>query len=73
LVEHKAIVIGANSRPMLGIFVFLPQEKVPDGNCIFKEQLGNLDFTTIVAGHWSPIHGPELIDEYLQLLATKTR
>jgi metallo-beta-lactamase class B len=33
----------------------------------------HLDFTMIVAGHWSPIHGPELIDEYLQLLATRTR
>jgi metallo-beta-lactamase class B len=29
----------------------------------------NLGFTTIVAGHWSPIHGPELIDQYLALLA----
>ena len=33
----------------------------------------NLGFTTIVAGHWSPIHGPELIDQYLQLLAAKQR
>ena len=31
------------------------------------EQL-HLGFTTIVAGHWSPIHGPELIDQYIQLL-----
>ena len=31
----------------------------------------NLGFTTIVAGHWSPIHGPELIDQYLQLLAAR--
>jgi len=80
-------------RTLDGIFVFFPQEKVLYGNCILKEQLGNLDFadlrqypktleklkqlhldfTTIVGGHWSPIHGPELIDEYLQLLATKTR
>jgi metallo-beta-lactamase class B len=29
----------------------------------------NLDITTIVAGHYSPVHGPELIDQYLQLLA----
>jgi metallo-beta-lactamase class B len=27
-----------------------------------------LGFTTIIAGHWSPLHGPELIDQYLQLL-----
>jgi metallo-beta-lactamase class B len=31
------------------------------------EQL-HLGFTTIVAGHWSPIHGPELIDQYINLL-----
>jgi metallo-beta-lactamase class B len=88
----KAIYLVPSHTPD-GIFVFFPQEKVLYGNCILKEQLGNLDFadlreypktlerlkqlhldfTTIVAGHWSPIHGPELIDEYLQLLATKTR
>jgi metallo-beta-lactamase class B len=27
-----------------------------------------LDIATIVSGHYSPIHGPELIDQYLQLL-----
>jgi metallo-beta-lactamase class B len=84
----KAIYLGPSHTPD-GIFVFFPQEKVLYGNCILKEQLGNLDFanlteypktlqklkqlnlgfTTIIAGHWSPIHGPELIDQYLALLA----
>jgi metallo-beta-lactamase class B len=88
----KAIYLGAAHTPD-GIFVFFPREKVLYGNCILKEQLGNLDsadlteyprtlqklkqlnlgFTTIVAGHWSPIHGPELIDQYLALLAAKSR
>ncbi len=27
-----------------------------------------LPIATIVAGHWSPVHGPELIDEYRRLL-----
>ena len=86
----KAIYLGPSHTPD-GIFVFFPREKVLYGNCILKEQLGNLDFanlteypktleklkrlnlgfTTIVAGHWSPIHGPELIDQYLQLLADR--
>jgi metallo-beta-lactamase class B len=85
----KAIYLGP-SHTADGIFVFFPEEKVLYGNCILKEQLGNLDFadlieypktleklkqlnlgfTTIVAGHWSPLHGPELIDQYLKLLAT---
>ena len=84
----KAIYLGQSHTPD-GIFVFFPKEKVLYGNCILKEQLGNLDsanvteypktlqklkqlnlgFTTIIAGHWSPIHGPELIDHYLALLA----
>jgi metallo-beta-lactamase class B len=74
----KAIYLGPSHTPD-GIFVFFPKEEVLYGNCILKEQLGNLDFadlteypntlqklkqlnlgfTTIVAGHWSPIHGPE--------------
>lgn len=88
----KAIYLGPAHMPD-GIFVFFPKEKVLYGNCILKEQLGNLDFadlteypktleklkqlnlgfTTIIAGHWSAIHGPELIDQYLQLLAAKSR
>lgn len=84
----KAIYLGPSHTPD-GIFVFFPKEKILYGNCILKEQLGNLDFadlkeyprtleklkqlklgfTTIIAGHWSAIHGPELIDQYLALLA----
>lgn len=33
----------------------------------------NLDYTTIVAGHWSAIHGPELVDRYLGFLDTYQR
>ncbi len=28
----------------------------------------HLDIDTIISGHWSPVHGPELIDQYLALL-----
>lgn len=28
----------------------------------------HLDIHTVIAGHWSPIHGPELVDHYLSLL-----
>jgi metallo-beta-lactamase class B len=86
----RAIYLGPSHTPD-GIFVYFPEEKVLYGNCILKEQLGNLDFadltdypktlqklkqldlgfTTVVAGHWSAIHGPELIDQYLQLLAAR--
>ncbi|MGZ3722888.1 MAG: subclass B2 metallo-beta-lactamase [Bdellovibrionales bacterium] len=29
----------------------------------------HLDINTVISGHWSSIHGPELIDQYLALLA----
>jgi metallo-beta-lactamase class B len=32
-----------------------------------------LDIATIISGHYSPIHGPELIDQYLQLLERSGR
>ena len=58
-----------------GIVAYFPEEKVLDGDCIVKEELGylgdanveeypktlekikKLDIKTIIAGHWSPIHG----------------
>jgi metallo-beta-lactamase class B len=83
----KGLYLGPSHTPD-GIFVYFPEEKVLYGNCILKENLGNLDYanldeypktllklqqlqlgyTTIIAGHWSPVHGPELVDQYLELL-----
>ncbi len=83
----KAIYTGPAHTPD-GIFVYFPQERVLYGNCILKEQLGNLDsadiveypktlrklkarnldFTNIIAGHFTPVHGPELIDRFLEKL-----
>jgi metallo-beta-lactamase class B len=28
----------------------------------------DLGFTTVIAGHWSAVHGPDLVDHYLRLL-----
>ncbi|MBN2086741.1 subclass B2 metallo-beta-lactamase [Candidatus Peregrinibacteria bacterium] len=36
-----------------------------------KLQEKKLNIKTIIAGHWSPIHGPELIDQYLEMLKKK--
>lgn len=38
-----------------------------------KLQQLKLGYTTIIAGHWSPVHGPELVDKYLQLLEANAR
>jgi metallo-beta-lactamase class B len=42
----KGIYLGP-SHTADGIFVFFPQERVLYGNCILKEQLGNLDFADL--------------------------
>jgi len=83
----RAIYTGPAHTPD-GIFVYFPEEKVLYGNCILKEQLGNLDsadiaeypktlkklkaknldFTTIIAGHFAPLQGPDLIDRFIQML-----
>jgi metallo-beta-lactamase class B len=83
----RAIYTGPAHTPD-GVFVYFPEERVLYGNCILKEQLGNLDsadvneypktllrlkamkldYTTIVAGHFTPVHGPELLDRFLKML-----
>jgi metallo-beta-lactamase class B len=35
---------------------------------LLKLKARNLGYTTIVAGHFSPLHGPDLIDRFLKLL-----
>ncbi len=88
----RALYTGPAHTPD-GIFVYFPEERVLYGNCILKEQLGNLDsadlveyprtllklkamklgYTAIIAGHFSPVHGPELLDRFLEMLAAHGR
>jgi metallo-beta-lactamase class B len=83
----RAIYTGPAHTPD-GVFVYFPEERVLYGNCILKEQLGNLDsadveeypktlrklqamkldYTTIIAGHFTPVHGPELLERFLKML-----
>ncbi len=37
-------------------------------NTLDKLKKLNLGYTTIISGHFSPVHGPELVDQYLRLL-----
>jgi metallo-beta-lactamase class B len=37
------------------------------------ERIKKLKIKTIIAGHWTAIHGPELIDQVLELLKNKVR
>lgn len=88
----RAIYTGPAHTPD-GIFVYFPEERVLYGNCILKEQLGNLDsadlaeypktllklkamkldYTAIIAGHFAPLQGPELLDRFLGMLEEHRR
>lgn len=83
----QALYLGA-AHTGDGIVVYFPEEKVLYGNCLLKQELGNLkyadlaeyprtleklkalhlDFDLIIAGHQDAVHGPQLIDHYLNLL-----
>jgi metallo-beta-lactamase class B len=54
-------------KEQLGNLSFADVRAYPESLRALKAR--RLDVTTIVAGHWSPVHGPELIDTYLALLA----
>ncbi len=36
------------------------------------DRIKKLSIKSIIAGHWSPVHGPELIDRYLEMLKKVT-
>lgn len=83
----RAIYTGPAHTPD-GIFVYFPEEKILYGNCILKEQLGNLesadleeypktlmklkrmklDYSMVIAGHFEPLQGPDLVDRFLKML-----
>jgi metallo-beta-lactamase class B len=64
--EEKVLYGGCILKEKLGNLDFANLAEYP--KTLRKLQQLHLGFTTIVAGHWSPIHGPELIDQYIQLL-----
>ena len=64
--EEKVLYGGCILKEKLGNLEFANLDEYP--KTLRKLQQLHLGFTTIVAGHWSPIHGPELIDQYIQLL-----
>lgn len=64
--EEKVLYGGCILKEKLGNLDFANLAEYP--KTLRKLQQLHLAFTTIVAGHWSPIHGPELIDQYIQLL-----
>jgi metallo-beta-lactamase class B len=64
--EEKVLYGGCILKEQIGNLTFANLTEYP--KTLHKLEQLNLDIKTIVAGHWSPVHGPELIEQYLKLL-----
>jgi metallo-beta-lactamase class B len=64
--EEKVLYGGCILKEQLGNLEFADVAEYP--KTLRRLQKLDLGFTTIIAGHYSPIHGPELINKYLGLL-----
>ena len=64
--EEKVLYGGCILKEQLGNLDYANLAEYPV--TLRKLQQLNLGFTTIIAGHYSPLHGPELIDQYTHLL-----
>ena len=67
--EEKVLYGGCILKEHLGNLDFADVAEYANTLRTLKQR--NLDFTTIIAGHYSPIHGPELIDQYIELLTRR--
>ena len=67
--EEKVIYGNCILKEKLGNLDFADLAEYP--KTLRKLQGLHLGFTTIIAGHYAPLHGPELIDRYLALLENR--
>jgi metallo-beta-lactamase class B len=64
--EEKVLYGGCILKEQIGNLTFANLKEYP--KTLHKLERLKLDIRTIVAGHGSPVHGPELIEQYLELL-----
>jgi metallo-beta-lactamase class B len=69
--EEKVLYGGCILKEQLGNLELANLVEYP--KTLRKLKQLDLGYSTIIAGHWSPIHGPELVDQYLRLLALNER
>jgi metallo-beta-lactamase class B len=65
--DQQVLYGGCILKEQLGNLAFANMQEYP--LTLRRLQQLHLGIKTIIAGHYSPIHGPELIDQYLNLLA----
>lgn len=63
---EKVLYAGSILKEHLGNLAFADIEEYQ--RTLIKLKQLHLDIRTIISGHWSAIHGPELVDHYLQML-----
>ena len=69
--EQKVLDAGSILKEQVGNLASANLDEYPKTLEKLKEL--HLDIRTVIAGHWSPVHGPELIDQYLGFLSTDKR
>jgi metallo-beta-lactamase class B len=64
--DERILYAGCILKEQLGNLALADLTEYP--KTLQKLKHLHLGYQTIIAGHWSPIHGPELVDQYLRLL-----
>jgi metallo-beta-lactamase class B len=65
--RERVLDAGSILKPFLGNMAKANAEQYPA--TLHKLQSLHLDIRMVIAGHWSAVHGPDLVDLYLKLLA----
>ncbi|MGB9475693.1 MAG: subclass B2 metallo-beta-lactamase [Candidatus Udaeobacter sp.] len=68
--KEKVLYAGSILKEHLGNLAFANLEEYP--KTLEKLRLLHLEIDKIISGHWSAVHGPELIAQYLALLKEHT-
>ena len=63
---EKVLYAGSILKEQLGNLAFADINEYQQ--TLFKLKKLHLSIRTIISGHWSAVHGPELIDQYLRML-----
>jgi metallo-beta-lactamase class B len=64
--KEKILYAGSILKEQLGNIAFANLEEYP--KTLKKLQELHLEINKIISGHWSAVHGPELIEQYLAIL-----
>jgi len=64
--DEKILDAGSILKEQLGNMAAADAQEYP--RTLARLKARHLDIDIVVSGHYSPVHGPELIDHYLRLV-----